>query len=77
MYKIRDVYVVGYKLLTLWFRVNVSMKLFAVSYLYVPYRHLWFHQQPPSVHVDQSSAVYQQRRSGQTSSSVGFSSVSL
>ena len=39
-------------------------------------RHLWFHQQPPSVHVDQSSAVYQQRCSGTTQTSLLLTSSS-
>lgn len=38
----------------------------------LPRRYLRFHQQPSSVHVDQSSAVYQQRSSGTTQTSSSF-----
>lgn len=40
-----------------WWNIENSFHLLAC-------RHLWFHQQSSSVLVDQSSAVYQQRSSG-------------
>ena len=67
------VYVREYKLLPVWFKVDLSV-IFFVFFLSnlsfsAPCRNLWFHQQPSSIHVDQSSAVYQQRCSGTTETS--------
>lgn len=63
----KDINVIEYKL-----PVHDVLCLLPLSTLFLPCRYLWFHQQPSSVHVDQSSAVYQQRRSGTTSLSVCF-----